>query len=64
MTSFPELPEEEQATRIKERIKIYSRTQYKKLTEEKVEEKESVVCQREHSFYVDTVRAFRDRRYE
>ena len=24
----------------------------------------TTVCQRENSFYVDTVRAFRDRRYE
>ena len=28
------------------------------------EEQISTVCQRENSFYVDTVRAFRDRRYE
>lgn len=28
------------------------------------EDRESTVCQRENSFYVDTVRAFRDRRYE
>ena len=27
------------------------------------EEKTTTVCQRENSFYVDTVRAFRDRRY-
>ena len=24
----------------------------------------TMICQRENSFYVDTVRAFRDRRYE
>jgi DNA polymerase epsilon subunit 1 len=28
------------------------------------EERETTVCMRENSFYVDTVRAFRDRRYE
>ena len=28
------------------------------------EEKTTTVCQRENSFYVDTVRAFRDRRYQ
>ena len=28
------------------------------------ETKTTTVCQRENSFYVDTVRAFRDRRYE
>ena len=26
--------------------------------------KSTTICQRENSFYVDTVRAFRDRRYE
>ena len=29
-----------------------------------VENREAGICQRENSFYVDTVRAFRDRRYE
>lgn len=62
--SFSDLKEEEQAARIKERVKLYCRRVYKKLTEEKIEEKEAVICQREHPFYVDTVRSFRDRRYE
>lgn len=30
----------------------------------KLEERVTTICQRENSFYVDTVRAFRDRRYE
>jgi len=30
----------------------------------KREERTATICQRENSFYVDTVRAFRDRRYE
>ena len=34
---------------------------YKKTTTSKVEERESTVCQRENPFYVNTVRAFRDR---
>lgn len=29
-----------------------------------VEPRVAGICQRENSFYVDTVRAFRDRRYE
>ena len=37
---------------------------YKKTRVTKTEEREACVCQRENSFYVDTVRAFRDRRYE
>ena len=28
------------------------------------EQRVATICQRENSFYVDTVRAFRDRRYE
>lgn len=30
----------------------------------RLEKRQSTVCQKENSFYVDTVRAFRDRRYE
>jgi DNA polymerase epsilon subunit 1 len=30
---------------------------------EDVEERDACICQRENPFYVDTVRAFRDRRY-
>lgn len=30
----------------------------------KLEERTTTICQKENSFYVDTVRAFRDRRYE
>lgn len=37
---------------------------YKKTRVTRTEEKCYTVCQRENSFYVDTVRAFRDRRYE
>lgn len=29
-----------------------------------MEERTATICQKENSFYVDTVRAFRDRRYE
>jgi DNA polymerase epsilon subunit 1 len=37
---------------------------YKRVHDKKEEVREAVICQRENSFYVDTVRAFRDRRYE
>ena len=38
---------------------------YKRVLEKPItEEREAGICQRENSFYVDTVRAFRDRRYE
>lgn len=42
----------------------YCRKAYKKIRVTKVDERITTVCQRENSFYVDTVRAFRDRRYE
>ena len=42
----------------------YCRKNYKKVHITREEGRESVVCQRENSFYVDTVRMFRDRRYE
>ena len=42
----------------------YCRKAYKKTKVTKVEERVATVCQRENSFYVDTVRAFRDRRYK
>lgn len=38
---------------------------YKRVLDKPVEEKrEAGICQRENSFYIDTVRDFRDRRYE
>lgn len=42
----------------------YCRKAYKKTHVTKVGERLTTICQRENSFYVDTVRAFRDRRYE
>ena len=46
------------------RLKQYCRLNYKKLHQTREVQKTATVCQRENSFYVDTVRAFRDRRYE
>ena len=38
---------------------------YKRIVDKPVlETREAGVCMRENSFYIDTVRAFRDRRYE
>ena len=42
----------------------YCHKAYKKTKITKVDGRETTICQRENSFYVDTVRAFRDRRYE
>jgi len=54
---FSELNEEQQAAKIKARVKSYSQKVYKKMHVETVEEREAVICQRENSFYVDTVRS-------
>lgn len=42
----------------------YCHKAYKKTKVVREENRETTICQRENSFYVDTVRAFRDRRYE
>lgn len=62
--SFDDLPYTEQALLIKKRLADYSKKVYHRLKQNKVVERESIVCQRENPFYVDTVRNFRDRRYE
>eukprot|EP00002_Diphylleia_rotans_P041170 TRINITY_DN9949_c0_g1_i1.p1 TRINITY_DN9949_c0_g1~~TRINITY_DN9949_c0_g1_i1.p1 ORF type:complete len:2242 (+),score=458.11 TRINITY_DN9949_c0_g1_i1:64-6789(+) len=62
--SFFELTEEEQSAKLKSRVLEYCRKVYKKAHITKAEMREATICMRENSFYVDTVRAFRDRRYE
>ncbi|KAK9473977.1 TCP-1/cpn60 chaperonin family-domain-containing protein [Dipodascopsis tothii] len=62
--AFAELPRAEQSAHVKKRLAEYSRKIYHKIKETKTVEKEAIVCQRENPFYVNTVRDFRDRRYE
>ncbi|KAJ8673754.1 hypothetical protein QAD02_005016 [Eretmocerus hayati] len=62
--AFHELSKQEQAAMEKKRLSEYCRRTYKKVKETRCEERPQTICQRENSFYVDTVRAFRDRRYE
>uniref|UniRef100_A0A1B6LUL8 DNA polymerase epsilon catalytic subunit n=1 Tax=Graphocephala atropunctata TaxID=36148 RepID=A0A1B6LUL8_9HEMI len=62
--AFHQLGREEQATVEKKRLGEYCRKAYKKTKVTRVEERTTTICQKENSFYVDTVRAFRDRRYE
>ena len=45
-------------------VSDYCKKAYKKTHVTRLEERVTTICQRENSFYVDTVRAFRDRRYE
>jgi DNA polymerase epsilon subunit 1 len=61
---FPDLSQAEQTALTHKRLGDYSRKVYKKIKTTKVENRETIICQRENPFYVDTVRRFRDRRYE
>ncbi len=61
--AFHELSKEDRAMFEKKRLSEYCRKAYKKTHVTKMEERYTTVCQKENSFYVDTVRAFRDRRY-
>lgn len=62
---WEDLTHEERLKMTKERLKKYTQKVYKRVLDKPiVEEREAGICQRENSFYVDTVRAFRDRRYE
>ncbi|KAF8566604.1 hypothetical protein P879_05659 [Paragonimus westermani] len=64
LKAFHELPKEEQAIVEKKRLSDFCRRAYKRIHTTRTEERVAMVCQRENSFYVDTVRAFRDRRYK
>merc|ERR1711892_244145 len=64
MVPYHKLSETERAAKLKLRTAEYCRRAYKKIKVTKEEKRENIICQRENSFYVDTVRAFRDRRYE
>ncbi|XP_065055976.1 DNA polymerase epsilon catalytic subunit A-like isoform X2 [Rhopilema esculentum] len=61
---FHSLPPQEQARMGKKRLADYCHKAYKKTKVIREEKRKTIICQRENSFYVDTVRAFRDRRYE
>jgi len=60
---FHKLNKEDQAMYEKKRLAEYCRKAYKKTHMTRMEERYTTICQKENSFYVDTVRAFRDRRY-
>ncbi|SCU95424.1 LAMI_0F02410g1_1 [Lachancea mirantina] len=62
--TFEELSYFDQVSHIKKRLSDYSRKNYRKVKTSEVVEREAIICQRENPFYVNTVRSFRDRRYE
>lgn len=49
---------------LKKRVQAYSRMHYNYVKKASREPRTDTVCMRENPFYVDTVRDFRDRRYE
>ena len=61
---FKDLTDREQAGMVSTRLKEYSKNAYRKtkITEEAA--RNDVICMRENDFYVETVRRFRDRRYD
>ncbi|CAA6660706.1 unnamed protein product [Spirodela intermedia] len=63
--AFLDLPKLEQQLKMKERLKKYCQKAYKRVLDKPLTElREACICMRENPFYVDTVRSFRDRRYE
>lgn len=62
--SFSELSQTEQLAMQRKRIADYSRKVYHKMRDSETIEREAIICQRENPFYVNTVRDFRDRRYD
>ena len=60
---FNKLNDTTQFALLKKRLGEYCRKAYRKTHESREILKTHTVCQRENSFYVDTVRLFRDRRY-
>jgi len=61
---FEQLSLDEQAVAVKKRLQDYSKKIYHKIHDSKTIEREAIICQRENPFYVNTVRDFRDRRYD
>ncbi|OQR98917.1 DNA polymerase epsilon catalytic subunit [Achlya hypogyna] len=61
---FHQLPHEKQTSLVQDRLKQYCQTVYKKTKVTTTETRSATVCMRENPFYVNTVRAFRDRRYD
>ncbi|KAK8886294.1 DNA polymerase epsilon catalytic subunit [Tritrichomonas musculus] len=58
------LSAEDQAKKYKERLTEFCKKVYQKTKETKPEKRTSIICMKAHSFYIETVRSFRDRRYE
>jgi len=61
---WKELNDKDQHECLIRNVRSFSTKAYKRVKSPVTEDRTDTVCQRENSFYIDTVRAFRDRRYE
>lgn len=64
MRSWQDLNQDEQAALTRKRLQLYSQKVYHKIHDSTTIVREAIICQRENPFYIDTVRDFRDRRYD
>lgn len=64
MVPFDQLHTDRQELLLKQRFKSYCSSVYKKTKITEQQTRSATVCMRENPFYVNTVRAFRDRRYD
>jgi len=64
LRAFQDLSLDEQTSLVKKRLTDYSKKIYHKIHDARTIEREAIICQRENPFYVDTVKDFRDRRYD
>ncbi|KAL6820657.1 DUF1744 domain-containing protein [Trichoderma camerunense] len=62
--TFQDLSADEQATLVRKRLQLYSQKVYHKIHDSTTIVREAIICQRENPFYINTVRDFRDRRYD
>ena len=62
--TFSQLSEDKQNSLVKQRLKSYCQSVYRRVKVTEEQKRAATVCMRENPFYVNTVRAFRDRRYD
>ncbi|KAK4446572.1 DNA polymerase epsilon catalytic subunit A [Podospora aff. communis PSN243] len=62
--TFQDLSPDEQAALTRKRLQLYSQKVYHKIHDSTTIVREAIICQRENPFYINTVRDFRDRRYD
>jgi len=64
MVPWQDLTSGEKWKHLQPAVRSFSQKAYRRVKSSFYEDRKDIVCQRANPFYVDTVRAFRDRRYE